>query len=120
MRYIRIFQWIIRIILIASIIAIVIVVLYPNLNAGQRFVGIGLSLQVGGISLAFPELAQRLSDKQATDLIIWAETFFPLWKTLSKIHLAKTLRQLAIVLSIVGVVLIIVGLVLQYLAVYYT
>ncbi|MFQ5925600.1 MAG: hypothetical protein ACE5IE_06355, partial [Dehalococcoidia bacterium] len=93
---------------------------FPGLTSAQRISAIGVALQLAGVALAIPEVSQRLSGKQATDLIVWAETFFPLWKILSKLHVVKTLGQLSIALSIVGIVSIIVGLILQYLAAYYT
>ena len=119
MMWIRFSQWAIRIILVASLFGILTVVLLPNLAIAPRLTAIGVTLQLAGISLAIPEVAQRLSGRNATDLIIWAETFLPLWKIMSKVHMAKTLGQLALVLSIVGIVSIVVGLILQYLAAYY-
>ena len=118
MTWVRVSQWAIRIVLVASFFGIVIIILYPSLNTGARINGIGIALQIAGVALAIPELAYRLSNKPATDLIIWADTFMPLWKILSKIRIVKNLGQLSIVLSITGVVLIFVGLGLKYLASY--
>ena len=119
MIWIRVFQWAIRIILVASFIGILIVALLPGLATESRINSIGAALQIAGISFALPELAYRLSNKPATDSIIWAETFMPLWKILSTIRIAKNLGQLSIVLTITGVVLILAGLVMQYLAAYF-
>jgi len=114
MNLIRVSQWAIRIILIAAFTGILIVALLPGVDIESRIGSIGAALQIAGIAFALPELAYRLSHKPATDLIIWAETFMPLWKILGKIHIVKNLGQLSIVLSIIGVVLILVGLVMQY------
>jgi hypothetical protein len=116
---VRVSQWVIRTILVASVIGILVVALFPGLAIEARITSIGVALQIAGIALAIPELAHRLSKKPATDLIIWADTFMPLWKILSKIRIVKSLGQLSIVLSITGVVLIFVGLVMQYLAAYF-
>jgi hypothetical protein len=86
------------------------------MNVAARISGIGVALQIAGVALAIPELAHRLSNKSATDLIIWADTFMPLWTILSKIHLAKNIGQLSVLLSITGIALIFAGLGLQYLA----
>jgi hypothetical protein len=91
----------------------------PGLAIESRINSIGVALQISGVALAIPELAYRLSNKPATDLIVWAETFMPLWKILGKIRIVKNLRQLSIILSINGVVLIFAGLVMQYLASYF-
>lgn len=118
MTWIRVSHWVIRIIVATSFLGIVLVILYPHLNTPARVNGVGIALQIIGVALAIPELAQRLSNKPATDLIIWAHTFMPLWKILSKIRIVKTLRQLSVVLSITGIALIFVGLGLQYITSY--
>jgi len=118
MIWIRASQWAIRIVLVASFVGILVIILYPSLNTAVRINGIGAALQLAGVALAIPEVSQRLSGKGATDLIIWAETFLPLWKILSKLHVSKTLGQLSTVLSITGVVLIFAGLGFQYFASY--
>ena len=119
MIWIRVPQWAIRIILVASFIGILVVALLPGLTIESRINSIGVALQIAGIALALPELAHRLSNKSATDLIIWAETFMPLWKILSKIRIVKNLVQLSVILSVMGIVSIFVGLVMQYLAVFF-
>lgn len=118
MIWIRVSQWAIRIVLVASFCGIVVIILYPYLNTAARISGIGIVLQIAGVAFTIPELAQRLHTKPATDLIIWADTFMPLWKIFSKIHIVKNIGQLSIFLSIMGVVLIFAGLGLQYLASY--
>ena len=115
----RVPQWAIRIILVAFFVGILVVALLPGLTIESRINSIGVALQIAGVALAIPELAHRLSNKSATDLIAWADTFMPLWKILSKIRIVKNLGQLSIVLSITGVVLIFAGLVMQYLAAYF-
>ena len=119
MMWTRVSQWAIRVIIVASLLGILTIILFPGLTSALRLSAVGIALQLAGVALAIPEVSQRLSGKGATDLIIWAETFFPLWKILGKLHITKTLGQLSIVLAIVGIVSIIVGLILQYLAVYY-
>jgi hypothetical protein len=119
MIWIRVSQWAIRIVLVASFIGILVVALLPGLTIESRINSIGVALQIAGIAFALPELAHRLSNKPVTDLIIWAETFMPLWKILSKIRIAKNLRQLSVILSVLGVILIFVGLVMQYSAAYF-
>ena len=120
MTWIRVAQWAIRIVLVGAFFGIVVIILYPSLNTGARINGIGAALELAGIAFTIPELAQRLSDKPATDLIIWADTFMPLWAILSKIRRVKTLGQLSVFLSIMGVLLVVAGLGLQYLASYFT
>jgi hypothetical protein len=88
------------------------------MGSAARISGIGVALQIAGVALAIPELARRLSNKPATDLIIWADTFMPLWKILGKIHLVRNLGQLSVVLSITGVILIFTGLGLQLISYY--
>jgi hypothetical protein len=119
MTYIRVSQWLIRIVILAAFVGIVAMILYPDIGVAARISGIGVALQIAGAALAIPELARRLSNKPATDLIIWADTFMPLWKILSKIHLVNNLGQLSVVLSITGVILIFAGLGLQHISSYY-
>ena len=116
---IRVFQWAIRIILVASFIGILVIAIFPGLAFESRINSIGVALQIAGIAFALPELAHRLSNKPATDLIIWADTFMPLWKILSKMRIVKNLGQLLVILSVLGIVLIFVGLVMQYLTVFF-
>jgi hypothetical protein len=120
MIWIRISQWAIRITLASSFMGILVVALLPGLTVESRIISTGIALQIAGISLALPELAQKLSNRPATDLIIWAETFFPFWKILSRVHLVTTLGRLSIILSIIGIALIIIGLLMQYLAVFFS
>jgi uncharacterized membrane protein HdeD (DUF308 family) len=116
---IRVAQWAIRITLVVSVIGILVVALFPELAIEARITSVGIALQIAGIALAVPELANRLSNKPATDLIIWAETFLPFWKILSKITRRKlTLGQLSVILSVLGIILIFGGLVMQYFAAY--
>jgi len=120
MIWIRVFQRAIRIILIASFTGILVVALLPGLTTESRINSIGVALQIAGIAFALPELAQRLSNRPATDLLIFAETFFPFWKILSKNTRRKlTLGQLSVILSVLGIVLIFVGLGMQYFAVFF-
>ena len=117
---IRVFQRAIRIILIASFIGILVVALLPGLTIESRINSIGVALQIAGIAFALPELAQRLSNRPATDLLIFAETFLPFWKILSNITRRKlTLGQLSVILSVLGIILIFVGLAMQYFAVFF-
>lgn len=116
MTWIRISKWAIRIILVASFFGILVTILCPSLNTAARISSIGVALEIAGLALAMPALAHRLSNKPATDLIIWADTFMPLWKILSRIRIVRNLGQLSVVLSVTGVTLIFVGLGLQYLA----
>jgi hypothetical protein len=119
MNWIRASQWAIRIVLVASFVGIVVVALIPELTIESRVNSIGAALQIAGVALAIPELAHRLSNKSATDLLVWAETFTPLWKILSKIHIVKNLGQLSIILSVKGIILILAGLFIQYSSAYF-
>jgi len=119
MIWIRVSQWAIRIILVASFLGILVIVLFPGLTIAARITSIGVAFQIAGVAFIIPELAQRLRKGSATDLIIWAKTFLPLWTILSKVRVATTLGQLSVILSVMGIVLILVGLVMQYLAAYF-
>ena len=84
--WIRVSKWAIRVILVGSLFAILTVILFSGLTTALCLSAIGIVLQIAGVALAIPEVSQRLSNKAATDLIVWAETFLPLWKIMSKIQ----------------------------------
>ena len=116
----RFFIWAIRVILLASFIGILFVLLFPKLSADLRITSIGAALQVAGLAFVLPDLAEKLIKKTGTELVTWAETFFPLWKILSKIiRIKMTLGALRGVLLVLGIAFIFFGLIMQYLAVFF-